>query len=149
MILGKGGRDIAAENWRAHVFGYTILNDVSARDLQRRHDQWFKGKGLDGSCPMGPWIVTDDEIKDPQHLNISLDVNGECRQNANTSQMIFDLGRILADLSRGMTLDAGDIIATGTPAGVGYAMDPPRLLNSGDAIACHIEAIGTLRNQVK
>jgi 2-keto-4-pentenoate hydratase/2-oxohepta-3-ene-1,7-dioic acid hydratase in catechol pathway len=148
VIVGKTGKDIAAADWRKHVFGYTILNDVTGRDLQRRHDQWFKGKGLDGSCPMGPWIVTDDDIADPQRLNISLDVNGEQRQTANTAQMIFDLPRIFVDLSRGMTLEAGDIIATGTPSGVGYAMKPPRLLSSGDVVACHIEGIGTLQNRV-
>ena len=148
VIVGKGGKDIAPEDWRTHVFGYTILNDVTARDVQRRHDQWFKGKGLDGSCPMGPWIVTDDEIADPQRLEITLDVNGERRQTASTSQMIFDLPRIFADLSRGMTLDAGDIIATGTPSGVGYAMKPPRLLARGDVVTCNIEGIGTLQNRV-
>lgn len=148
VIVGKQGKDIAAKDWRKHVFGYTILNDVTARDLQRRHDQWFKGKGLDGSCPMGPWIVTDDEIEDPQRLNLSLDVNGERRQTASTAQMIFNLPRIFADLSRGMTLDAGDIIATGTPSGVGYAMTPPRLLERGDTVTCHIEGIGALRNRV-
>jgi 2-keto-4-pentenoate hydratase/2-oxohepta-3-ene-1,7-dioic acid hydratase in catechol pathway len=148
IILGKSGRDIAPENWREYVFGYTILNDVTARDLQRRHDQWFKGKGLDGTCPIGPWIVTDDEIANPQSLNLSLEINGEQRQSANTAQMIFDLPRILSDLSRGMTLDAGDIIATGTPSGVGYAMTPPRFLASGDLVTCHVEGIGTLENRV-
>jgi 2-keto-4-pentenoate hydratase/2-oxohepta-3-ene-1,7-dioic acid hydratase in catechol pathway len=148
VIVGKRGRDIAPENWREYVFGYTILNDVTARDLQRRHDQWFKGKSLDGTCPMGPWIVTDDEIANPQSLKLSLEVNGEGRQSANTAQMIFDLPRIFADLSRGMTLDAGDIIATGTPSGVGYAMTPPRLLESGDVVTCHVEGIGTLENRV-
>ncbi len=148
VIVGKTGRDITPANWREYVFGYTILNDVTARDLQRRHDQWFKGKGLDGTCPIGPWIVTDDEIADPQSLNLSLEVNGERRQSANTAQMIFDLPRIFADLSRGMTLEAGDIIATGTPSGVGYAMTPPRLLESGDVVTCHVEGIGTLENRV-
>lgn len=148
IVIGTGGRDIAAADWRKHVFGYTIVNDITARDLQQRHDQWFKGKGLDGSCPMGPWIVTDDAINDPQNLNLSLSVNGEIRQKANTAQMIFALPRIIADLSRGMTLEPGDIIATGTPSGVGYAMKPPRLLSSGDVVTCTIEGIGTLQNRV-
>jgi 2-keto-4-pentenoate hydratase/2-oxohepta-3-ene-1,7-dioic acid hydratase in catechol pathway len=148
VVLGKTGRDIAADSAYEHIFGYTVINDISARDLQRRHDQWFKGKGLDTSCPMGPWIVTKDEIADPQDLAISLKVNGETRQQARTSQMIFNLRRILADLSRGLTLEAGDIIATGTPSGVGYAMDPPRLLAAGDIIECEIEHIGKLVNRV-
>ena len=148
VVLGKTGRDIAADSAYEHIFGYTVINDISARDLQRRHDQWFKGKGLDTSCPMGPWIVTKDEIADPQDLAISLKVNGETRQQARTSQMIFNLRRILMDLSRGLTLEAGDIIATGTPSGVGYAMDPPRLLAAGDVIECEIEHIGKLVNRV-
>lgn len=148
VIIGKNGINIAEADAYEHIFGYTIINDISARDLQRRHDQWFKGKGLDGSCPMGPWIVTADQIPDPQNLALSLSVNGGMRQQARTSQMIFNLRRIIADLSRGMTLEAGDIIATGTPSGVGYAMDPPALLKAGDVVQCEIEHIGTLVNPV-
>ena len=148
VVIGKTGINISEADAYDHIFGYTIINDISARDLQRRHDQWFKGKGLDGSCPMGPWIVTADQIPDPQDLALSLSVNGEIRQQARTSQMIFNLRRIIADLSRGMTLEAGDVIATGTPSGVGYAMDPPGLLSAGDIVECEIEHIGTLVNPV-
>lgn len=148
IVIGRDGRDIAAADWRSYVFGYTVLNDITGRDLQRRHDQWFKGKGLDGSCPIGPWIVTDDAIADPQKIDLWLEVNGERRQSANTAQMIFDLPRIIEDLSRGMTLEAGDIIATGTPSGVGYAMTPPQRLQRGDVVTCHVEGIGTLQNRV-
>ena len=148
VVIGRTGRDILPSQALDHIFGYTIVNDVTARDLQRRHDQWFKGKGLDGSCPMGPWIVHRDAVPDPQNLEISLSVNGEERQRASTSQMIFDLPRIVGDLSRGMTLEAGDIIATGTPSGVGYAMDPPRFLAHDDVVECRIEGIGTLVNRV-
>ena len=148
VVIGKAGRDITEDTALDHVFGYTIVNDVTARDLQRRHDQWFKGKGLDGSCPMGPWIIHRDALPDPQSIAISLSVNGEVRQRANTSQMIFGIGRIIRDLSRGMTLEAGDVIATGTPSGVGYAMDPPRFLVPGDTVECRIEGIGTLTNTV-
>src|SRR5262249_44192363 len=114
----------------------------------RRHDQWFKGKGLDGCCPMGPYIVETSLIPNPQALEISLSVNGEQRQSASTTQMIFDVRRIIADLSQGMTLEAGDIIATGTLSSVGYAMDPPRFLGPGDTIECRIERIGTLVNRI-
>ena len=148
VVIGRTGLDIPPDQAFDHVFGYTIINDVTARDLQRRHDQWFKGKGLDGSCPMGPWIVHRDALPNPQDLEISLTVNGEERQRARTSQMIFDLPRIISDLSRGMTLEAGDIIATGTPSGVGYAMDPPRLLAPGDIMECKIEGIGILKNEI-
>jgi 2-keto-4-pentenoate hydratase/2-oxohepta-3-ene-1,7-dioic acid hydratase in catechol pathway len=148
IVIGAAGRDIPRERALDHVFGYTIVNDVTARDLQRRHDQWFKGKGLDGSCPMGPWIVHASALADPQRLDISLTVNGEVRQHANTRDMIFDLPTIIATLSAGLTLEPGDIIATGTPSGVGYAMDPPRFLADGDVVECRIERIGTLRNRI-
>ncbi|MFM0620411.1 fumarylacetoacetate hydrolase family protein [Paraburkholderia nemoris] len=148
LIIGKPGRDIPLERALDHVFGYTVINDITARDLQRAHDQWFKGKGLDTSCPMGPWIVTKDEISDPQNLNIQSRVNGETRQSSNTSLMIFNLATIIAELSRGLTLEAGDIIATGTPSGVGYAMDPPRLLQVGDVVEVEIAEVGTIINRV-
>lgn len=148
VIIGRRGKDIAQEDALGYVFGYTIINDLTARDLQRRHDQWFKGKGLDFSCPMGPWIVHKDDIADPQDLALSLSVNGEVRQQARTSQMIFDLKRIISDLSQGMTLEAGDIIATGTPSGVGYAMASPSFLSPGDVVRCEIEGIGSIENRI-
>lgn len=148
VVIGKAGRDIAAERTFDHVFGYTIVNDVSARDLQRAHEQWFKGKSLDTCCPIGPCIVTRDEIGDPTTLELSLTVNGEQRQRARVSQMIFDIPRIVSDLSRGMTLEPGDIIATGTPSGVGFAMEPPVWLKDGDVMVCTIDRIGSLRNRV-
>jgi 2-keto-4-pentenoate hydratase/2-oxohepta-3-ene-1,7-dioic acid hydratase in catechol pathway len=148
VVIGRTGKDIQPERALDHVFGYTIINDVTARDLQRRHDQWFKGKGLDCSCPMGPWIVPASELGDAQKLDLWLTVNGEERQRSNTSMMIFDLKRIIADLSSGMTLEAGDVIATGTPSGVGFAMDPPRFLKAGDVVVCHIEKIGELKTTI-
>lgn len=149
VIVGKGGRDIPAAQAMDHVFGYTIANDVSARDLQRRHQQWFKGKSLDTTLPMGPWIVTADEIADYRDLALSLTVNGETRQSATAAQMIFDIPTIIEHLSAGLTLEPGDIICTGTPSGVGYAMDPPQLLKDGDVMVCAIDGIGTLTNTVR
>ena len=148
LIIGTAGRDIPAERAWDHVFGFTILNDITARDLQRRHDQWFKGKGLDRSCPMGPFVVTRDEIADPGQLELSLSVNGEPRQRAKVAQMIFPIPEIIASLSAGLTLEAGDIIATGTPSGVGFAMKPPGLLKGGDIMTCEISRIGRLTNPV-
>ena len=148
LIIGKRGRDIPEAEALDHIFGYTIINDVTARDLQRRHDQWFKGKGLDGSCPIGPSVVLRRDIADPQSLDIELSVNGATRQRSNTRHMIFPITRIIAELSLGLTLEPGDIIATGTPSGVGYAMEPPRALQSGDVVTCRIEGIGTLENRV-
>ncbi|MES2032101.1 MAG: fumarylacetoacetate hydrolase family protein [Pseudomonadota bacterium] len=148
VVIGRRGVNISMDDALDHIFGYTIINDVTGRDLQRRHDQWFKGKGLDGSCPMGPWVVHRDDIPDPQALDISLTVNGELRQNSNTKHMIFPIARIIHDLSLGMTLEPGDVIATGTPSGVGYAMTPPQPLKAGDVVKCQIEAIGTLENRV-
>lgn len=150
VIIGTAGRNIAKSDAMTHVFGYTILNDITARDVQRRHGgQYFKGKGLDGSCPLGPWIQTADAIADPHALSIGLTVNGEQRQDGNTSDMIFDIPTLIASLSEGMTLEPGDIIATGTPSGVGYAMEPPRFLKHGDTVVCTISEIGTLRNTVR
>ncbi|MBD8878233.1 fumarylacetoacetate hydrolase family protein [Labrenzia polysiphoniae] len=150
VIIGTPGRNIAKADAMKHVFGYTILNDISARDVQRRHGgQNFKGKAFDGSCPMGPWIVTADVIDDPHALPISLTVNGETRQDGNTVDMIFDIETLIASLSEGMTLEPGDIIATGTPSGVGYAMDPPNFLKDGDTVVCKISGIGTLTNSVR
>jgi 2-keto-4-pentenoate hydratase/2-oxohepta-3-ene-1,7-dioic acid hydratase in catechol pathway len=149
VVIGKRGRDIPAAQAFDHVFGYTIINDVSARDIQRRHGgQFLKGKGLDGSCPIGPWIVTRDEIPDPGQLGIRLWVNGELRQNANTRDMIFPIAELIQSLSEGMTLEPGDLLATGTPSGVGYAMGEPQFLRQGDVVVCEIEQIGRLENTV-
>lgn len=149
VVIGIGGRDIAAADALKHVLGYTIVNDVTARDLQRRHDQWFKGKGLDTFCPMGPWIVTADEITDPHALRLALTVNGEPRQDASTGDMIFKIPQIIESLSAGLTLEPGDVIATGTPSGVGYAMNPRRFLAAGDVIECYVQGIGKLANTVQ
>jgi len=148
VVIGTGGRGIARERALDHVFGYTVINDVSARDLQFRHKQFFLGKSLDGTCPMGPVLVTRDEIPDPQNLHLRCRVNGELKQDSSTRHMIFDVATIVSILSRGMHLEPGDIIATGTPAGVGFARTPPEYLKSGDTVECEIEHIGRLHNRV-
>ncbi len=148
VVIGRGGRFIEPAEALQHVFGYTVLNDLSARDLQFRHKQYFLGKSLDGGCPMGPWIVTADEIPDPQTLNIACRVNGVVKQHANTSQQRFDVATTIAILSRIMTLEPGDIIATGTPEGVGFARKPPEFLRPGDVVECEIERIGSIRNRI-
>jgi 2-keto-4-pentenoate hydratase/2-oxohepta-3-ene-1,7-dioic acid hydratase in catechol pathway len=149
VVIGRRGRDIPASQALDHVFGYTIINDVTARDIQRRHGgQFLKGKGLDGSCPLGPCIVTRDEIPDPGQLAIRLWVNGELRQDANTRDMIFPITELIRSLSEGMTLEPGDLLATGTPSGVGYAMSEPQFLQEGDLVVCEIEGIGQLQNPV-
>lgn len=130
------------------VFGYTVLNDVTARDLQTLHKQFFKGKSLDGSCPIGPWIVTTDDVPDPYALRITCHVNGELRQDSAGEVMTFDIPTIITHLSRGMTLLPGDIIATGTPSGVGFAMRPPRFLRPGDVVECGITGIGSISNRI-
>ena len=149
VVIGVDGKNIARDRAARHVFGYTIVNDVSARDLQFAHGQWFKGKSLDGFCPMGPVVVTADEFGDPQDKRLSLRVNGDLRQNATTRDMIFAVDAIIESLSRGMTLEAGDIIATGTPEGVGLGRTPPEYLKDGDVMEAEIEGIGTLRNQIR
>jgi 2-keto-4-pentenoate hydratase/2-oxohepta-3-ene-1,7-dioic acid hydratase in catechol pathway len=149
VVIGLGGRDIPEARALDYVFGYTVFNDVSARDLQFRTSQWFKGKSLDGSCPMGPVIVTADEIADPQHLRLQLSVNGVKKQDSNTSDMIFSVVRIIADLSAGMTLEPGDCISTGTPQGVGDGRKPPEYLKRGDVMEADVEQIGVLRNPVR
>jgi 2-keto-4-pentenoate hydratase/2-oxohepta-3-ene-1,7-dioic acid hydratase in catechol pathway len=150
VVIGMGGRDIAKAAADDHVFGYTIANDVSARDLQFRHGgQWFKGKGLDTFCPLGPWIVTADEIADPAALEVSLRVNGVEKQHSNTRELIFDVPTIVASLSEGLTLEAGDLILTGTPEGVGFARKPPEFLQHGDLVECEVQQIGVLRNPVR
>jgi 2-keto-4-pentenoate hydratase/2-oxohepta-3-ene-1,7-dioic acid hydratase in catechol pathway len=150
VVIGKAGRDIPAERAEEFIFGYTICNDVTARELQAKHGQWFKGKGLDDSCPLGPLIVHKDDLSlaDAQQLRIALSINGEPRQDATTADMIFDVPTLIASLSAGMTLEPGDIIATGTPSGVGYAMDPRQYLKAGDVMRCEIERIGVLENTV-
>ncbi len=148
LIIGKPGANISKEDALSHVFGWTIGNDVTGRDLQRRHGQWFKGKSLDRSCPLGPWIVPADEL-DASDLAIKLWVNGEQRQSSRTSKMIFDVKEIISQLSQGFTLLPGDVILTGTPEGVGYAMVPPRVLKDGDVVEIEIEGIGRLSNPVK
>jgi 2-keto-4-pentenoate hydratase/2-oxohepta-3-ene-1,7-dioic acid hydratase in catechol pathway len=148
VIIGKGGKNISEEDALKHVFGYTVINDVTARDLQSQHKQYFKGKSLDGYCPMGPWIVTADEIADPQNLRLQLRVNGVTKQDSNTSQMIFSVRQIISILSAGMTLETGDIIATGTPSGVGFARKPPEFLKPGDVVEAEVEGIGIIKNPV-
>ena len=145
IVIGKRGKNIREEEALSYVFGYTVTNDITARDLQARHKQYFKGKSLDDSYPMGPWIVTTDEIADPQHLAISLRVNGVTKQEANTSQMIFSVARLIAVLSVGITLEPGDIIATGTPSGVGFSRNPPEFLKPGDVMETEIEDIGLIK----
>ena len=149
VIIGIGGRDIPEARALDHVFGYTVVNDISARELQFRTSQWFKGKSLDGSCPMGPVIITADEIPDPQRLRLRLSVNGTAKQDSNTSDMIFSVARIVADLSAGMTLEPGDCISTGTPQGVGDGRKPPEYLHSGDIVEAEVEKIGVLMNPVR
>jgi 2-keto-4-pentenoate hydratase/2-oxohepta-3-ene-1,7-dioic acid hydratase in catechol pathway len=146
VVIGTRGRDIARDDALGHVFGYTVVNDVTARDLQRRHGQWFKGKSLDTFCPMGPVLVTADEIPDPQALTISLRLNGETRQSSHTSKMIFPVAQCIEVLSIGFTLLPGDVIATGTPEGVGAATG--RFLQAGDDIEAEVERIGVLKNPV-
>jgi 2-keto-4-pentenoate hydratase/2-oxohepta-3-ene-1,7-dioic acid hydratase in catechol pathway len=146
VVIGVGGRDIPRAQALGHVFGYTIINDVTARDLQKRHGQWFKGKTLDTFCPMGPALVTADEIADPQALSITLRVNGETRQASHTSKMIFPVDECIAVLSEGFTLCPGDVIATGTPEGVGAALG--KFLKAGDRLEAEVEKLGVLENRV-
>jgi 2-keto-4-pentenoate hydratase/2-oxohepta-3-ene-1,7-dioic acid hydratase in catechol pathway len=146
VVVGTAGRDIRRADALRHVFGYTIVNDVTARDLQKRHGQWFKGKSLDTFCPMGPVLVTADEIDDPQTLAITLRVNGETRQSSHTSKMIFPVDECIAVLAEGFTLLPGDVMATGTPEGVGAALG--KFLKAGDRIEAEIERIGVLANRV-
>jgi 2-keto-4-pentenoate hydratase/2-oxohepta-3-ene-1,7-dioic acid hydratase in catechol pathway len=148
IIIGKEGTYIPKEDAFDYIFGYTIINDVTARDLQRKHKQWLLGKGLDSFGPMGPYIVTKDQLQDPQNLSLRTKVNGEIRQNSNTELLIFDIPTIIATLSKGITLKPGDIIATGTPKGVGMGFEPPKFLNPGDVVEIEIEGIGVLRNHV-
>ena len=148
VVLGKDCKGVTKEEAKQYIFGYTIINDVSARNLQTRHKQWYLGKSLDGFTPMGPCIVTADEIGDEQSLDISCTVNGELRQSSNTKYMIQTVCGAISELSQGMTLQAGTIIATGTPAGVGMGMQPPQFLQTGDVVECRIAKIGILTNTI-
>jgi 2-keto-4-pentenoate hydratase/2-oxohepta-3-ene-1,7-dioic acid hydratase in catechol pathway len=147
VVIGKEGKYIAEEHAFDHIAGYSVFNDVSARDLQTRHGQWFKGKSLDTFAPMGPYLVTPDEVGDPLDLGLWLKVNGVVRQSSNTSNLIFDIPKIVSTLSAGITLEVGDIIATGTPSGVGSAHELG-LLKVGDVVEAHVDKIGSIRNTV-
>jgi 2-keto-4-pentenoate hydratase/2-oxohepta-3-ene-1,7-dioic acid hydratase in catechol pathway len=148
FVIGRGGRNIAGADWPKHVFGYTIVNDVSARDYQKATTQWLMGKTFDTFAPMGPWIVTADEIPDPHSLDIQLEIGGERLQSSNTRELIFKIPDLIAFLSSVFTLEPGDIVSTGTPAGVGVARKPQRFLRPGDDVVVRIPAIGELRNPV-
>ena len=148
FVIGKGGRHIPADRWREHVFGYTIMNDVSARDFQMATSQWLMGKTFDTFAPMGPVLVSADEITDPHTLDISLTINGEVLQHSNTRELIFRIPELVEFLSSVVTLEPGDVVSTGTPSGVGFARKPPRFLRAGDEVVVRIEGIGELRNPV-
>ena len=149
VVVGRRGINIPRERALDHVFGYTVVNDVSARDIQRNWGgQFFKGKSLDGSCPSGPWVVTRDEVPDPQRLRLTLAVNGVLKQDASTADMIYPVDALIAWLSIGMTLLPGSLIATGTPEGVGFARQPPEFLRPGDLVEAEVEGIGVLRNRM-
>lgn len=148
VIIGKDARNVTPEEARDYVFGYTILNDISAREIQNRHKQWYFGKSLDGCTPLGPWIVTRDSVAYPPKLKIQCLVNGELRQDSNTELMIFGIDHIISELSQGMTLKAGTIISTGTPSGVGMGYTPPCFLKPGDEVVCWIEGIGKISNVI-
>jgi 2-keto-4-pentenoate hydratase/2-oxohepta-3-ene-1,7-dioic acid hydratase in catechol pathway len=148
VVIGRDGRGILKRDAFRHVFGYTIVNDVTARHLQSRHKQWFLGKSLDGFCPMGPYLATADEIGDVRKLRVQTRVNGELRQDALVKDLIFDVPTLIRTLSMGMTLQPGDIIATGTPAGVGIGFTPPKFLKKGDVVTLAIDRLGVLENKV-
>ena len=147
-MIGAGGVNIARGDAMGHVWGYTIVNDLSARDLQNRHQQFFKGKSLDGTCPIGPWIVTADEISEPAALRLQLRVNGELKQDSTAADLIFDIPTIIEVLSLGQTIEPGDIVATGTPSGVGMGRTPQEWLKPGDVVEAEISEIGVLRNRI-
>ncbi|QXM06175.1 fumarylacetoacetate hydrolase family protein [Crassaminicella indica] len=149
IVIGKDGINIKKEEAEKYIFGYTIVNDISARNIQRKHSQWFRGKSLETFCPMGPYLVHKSEIPFPVELDIKCSINGEIRQNSNTKNLIFDIPYIISDLSKEMYLRAGDIILTGTPSGVGLGFKPFKFLKSGDVVECYIEKIGTLTNKIE
>ncbi|HSV34908.1 MAG TPA: fumarylacetoacetate hydrolase family protein [Ramlibacter sp.] len=146
VVIGQGGRNITRADAMKHVFGYTVVNDVTARDVQMRHQQWDLGKNFDGFCPMGPWVVTADEL-DGRDTRVRCWVNGELRQDGRTADMIFDIPALIETISRGITLYPGDVIATGTPAGVGMGMQPPRWLRTGDVVRVEVDGIGAIENR--
>ena len=148
VIIGRGGKGIAAKDAMAHVWGYTIVNDITARDWQNRHQQWHMGKSFDTFCPMGPWLVSADEL-DGTKTTVRCYVNGEERQNASTTDLIFDIPKLIETLSAGITLYPGDVIATGTPVGVGIGFKPPKYLQAGDVVRVEIDGIGSLENPVR
>lgn len=148
FVIGRGGRHIPAERWKDHVFGYTIVNDVSARDYQMATTQWLMGKTFDTFAPMGPWIVTADEIADPHALDISLEIGGEVLQRSNTRELIFRIPDLIAFISSVVTLEPGDVVSTGTPSGVGFARNPPRYLKAGEEVTIRVQGIGSLTNPV-
>ena len=148
VVIGSGGRGIAKADALRRVFGYTIVNDVTARTLQQRHRQWVLGKGIDGFCPMGPAILTADEVPDPTGLRLRTWVNGELRQDASVADLIFDIPTLIETISAGITLEPGDVIATGTPVGVGIGFSPPKFLKAGDTVRIEVAGIGTLENPV-
>lgn len=148
VIIGKEASRVPADQVKDYIFGYTVINDVSARTIQNRHKQWYFGKSMDGFLPMGPCIATVDELEFPPKVQVQSRVNGELRQNENTSRLIFGIEHVVSELSQGMTLKPGTIIATGTPAGVGMGFDPPRFLKPGDVVECSVEGIGSITNPV-
>lgn len=148
IIIGRDAKDVAPEDVKDYIFGYTIINDVSARNVQTRHKQWYFGKSLDGFTPMGPCILTTESVPYPPRLQVQSYVNGELRQDSNTELLIFGIDHVVSELSRGMTLKAGTIISTGTPAGVGMGFTPPKFLKSGDMVTCRIEEIGEITNPI-
>ena len=148
VVIGRPGRAITRANAYQHVWAYCVINDATARDLQSRHKQWLLGKSIDTFCPIGPWLTTADEV-DPENLELSCWVNGELRQHANTRDLIFDIPTIIEAISASMTLATGDIIATGTPAGVGIGFDPPRFLASGDVVKVAIGGLGQIENRLR
>ncbi|MBQ2801283.1 MAG: fumarylacetoacetate hydrolase family protein [Lachnospiraceae bacterium] len=148
VIIGKDAKNVSEEEAEKYIFGYTILNDISARNIQKRHTQWYFGKSFDGFTPLGPYITTADEMPFPLNASIRSYVNGELRQDSNTNLMLFTIPQIISELSQGMTLKAGTIISTGTPAGVGMGFQPPKFLQPGDEVRCEIEGIGTLINTI-
>lgn len=149
LVIGRDGRSIPEERALDHVAGYVVANDISQRDLQRAHGgQWLKGKSIDGTLPLGPWVTTPDEVEDPHALTISCEINGEELQHASTRQMAFSMAQLIAEVSWGMTLRAGDVLLTGTPSGIGNARDPQVFLSDGDEIVTRVEGLGELRNRV-
>ncbi len=149
VIIGKKAYKVSREEAEDYIFGYTVINDVSARKIQNSHKQWYLGKSLDGFTPMGPWIVTEDEIAFPPELDLQCIVNGKVRQSSNTGKMVHKIAQIISELSEGMTLESGTIIATGTPSGVAFGMENPEYLKAGDVVECHIDKIGSITNKIK